>query len=67
MIHVLTRILYICDLKQLVHKGAGSHVEGSHRPLSSCLNGLFLFIKVGEGPDAESGLAALLGQVLGEQ
>lgn len=67
MIHVLARILYSCNLKQLVHMGSRSHVGGPCRPPSSCLNGLFLFIKVGEGPDTESDVAALLSQVFGEE
>lgn len=61
MIHELARILDSCDLKQLVCRSAGFRVGGSHRSPSNCPNGLFLFIKVGEG------LVALLGQVFGEQ
>lgn len=46
----------------LVCDSAMSHV-GDPTELYLTLNGLFLFTKVGQGPDAESGLAALLGQV----
>lgn len=64
---MLVRILSSCDLKQLKQRGAGSQVGGATDLTSSRLNGLFLFIKVGEGPDAESGLAALLSEVFGGQ